>query len=189
MQIPAVPENGKFRILVVEDDVHIARLVMANLIKAGFECNFAQDGLAGLEAFKHGDFHLVLTDIMMPGMNGADLCGKIREISTVPIIMMTAADTDDHQLQGFKQGADDYVPKPFNPRMMVARVIAHLRRVYRYDFVAKQDEEAKIPAGWAKCEACGYQAQLERFRFSDAHGPSKICPLCGDRDHIIHSVA
>jgi len=136
MALPEVPENGRFRILVVEDDSHIARLILLNLAKANMECMHAPDGAAGLARFKEADPHLVITDIMMPHMNGMELCAKVREISSVPIIMMTAADTEDHEMQGFKSGADDYVPKPFNPKLLVARVLANLRRVYRYDATA-----------------------------------------------------
>src|SRR5687768_14131626 len=104
MSIPDVPTNGKFRILVVEDDSNIARLVMANLTRAGLECRYAVDGNAGFAAFQETNPHLVLTDIMMPGLNGRDLCAKIRETSNVPIIMMTAADSEEGQVNSFKAG-------------------------------------------------------------------------------------
>src|SRR5690606_14640203 len=105
MPLPAPPETGKFRILVVEDDPSIARLLLTTLTRAGFECRYAPDGQERWTAFRTTEPHLVLTDIMMPGMNGQELCIKIRESSTVPIIIMTAADTEEAQLQGFKGGA------------------------------------------------------------------------------------
>jgi len=182
--MPAAPgAGGKFRILVVEDDPSIARLVLANLTKAGMECRYAPDGTTGLTAFREAKPHLVLTDIMMPGLNGAELCAKIRELSKVPIIMMTAADSEDRQMEGFKVGADDYVAKPFNPKLMVARVIAHLRRVYDWD-VPKPAEKpdgsgADIPLGWVSCDTCGYLDAVEKFEHKDARGRSfMICPLC-----------
>ena len=192
MPLPNPPESGKFRVLVVEDDPGIARLILATLTRSGFECRYAPDGIEGWKAFRDGDPHLVLTDIMMPGMSGHELCVKIREISTVPIIMMTAADTEDAQLKGFKGGADDYVPKPFNPKMMTARVIAHLRRVYRYDFSEKKEAaetESSIPAGWAQCQSCQYMGPRERFKTKMEHGePVTVCPVCNVAQSIAYSI-
>lgn len=192
MALPAPPETGKFRILVAEDDSSIARLILATLKRAGFDCRYAPDGIEALKVFKECDPHLVLTDIMMPGMNGHDLCVKIREISTVPVIMMTAADTEDAQMKGFKGGADDYVSKPFNPKTMTARVIAHLRRVYRYDFSESSREESEdaMPAGWGKCESCGYMGPRDRFgtRMED-DTPVAVCPVCRSTNKITYSVA
>jgi len=134
------PQGGKFRILVIEDDPAVARLILVNLAKAGLDCRYAPDGVAGLVAFQETKPHLVLLDIMMPGMNGRDVCARIRETSTVPIIMLTAVTGDENQVQGFKIGADDYVTKPFTPQALIARVVAHLRRAYRYD-MPDDDEE------------------------------------------------
>ena len=142
MNLPEVPSNGRFRILVVEDDANIARLILMNLAKANMECFHAPDGSAGLARFKAEEPHLVITDIMMPGMNGMELCAAIRQLSPVPIIMMTAADSEENEMTGFKSGADDYVPKPFNPKLLMARVLANLRRVYRYDATAAPAGEA-----------------------------------------------
>jgi DNA-binding response OmpR family regulator len=198
MSLPAPPTTGKFRILVVEDDQNIARLVLTTLTRAGFECRYAPDGNEGLTAFRSGDPHLVLTDIMMPGMNGQELVLKIRETSTVPIIMMTAADSEAAQIQGFKGGADDYVAKPFNPKMMTARIIAHLRRVYRYDFAEKKttsvaqektEEKPKVPAGWGQCQRCEYMGPRERFATEVIDGePMTVCPSCGEAEHVAYSI-
>jgi DNA-binding response OmpR family regulator len=191
MSLPAPPDSGKFRVLVVEDDPNIARLILSTLTRAGFDCRYAPDGLEGLQAFLDTDPHIVLTDIMMPGMNGQELCVKIREKSMIPIIMMTAADTEEAQLQGFKGGADDYVPKPFNPKMMTARVIAHLRRVYRYDFVEqKVSSEPSLPAGWAQCNACGYMGPHERFEKEKYDGQiQNVCPVCQQAENVTYAVS
>jgi DNA-binding response OmpR family regulator len=191
MSLPNPPESGKFRVLVVEDDPNISRLILSTLTRAGFDCRYAPDGVEGWQAFKESDPHLVLTDIMMPGLNGQQLCQKIRETSTVPIIMMTAADSEEAQLLGFKGGADDYVAKPFNPKMMTARVIAHLRRVYRYDFADKKEKEEanSMPEGWAQCQACGYMGPRERFEKDSATGQVKsICPVCGGSENVAYAV-
>ena len=194
MTLPDVPTNGKFRVLVVEDDSHIARLILANLTKAGLECRYAPDGVAGFKAFEEANPHLVLTDIMMPGMDGRQLCTKIRESSTIPIIMMTAADSEEAEMAGFKVGADDYVPKPFNPKLLIARVIANLRRVYRYDF--KEEEEKKsppaegsLPAGWASCDMCGYMGPREKFEKMNSRGDRfATCPRCQQGESITFSI-
>ncbi len=130
----------KFRILVVEDEPAVARLILMNLAKAGLDCRYAPDGPSGLAAFQETKPHLVLLDLMMPGMNGRDVCARIRETSNVPIIMLTAVSGEEAQVQGFKVGADDYVTKPFNPKTLLARVVAHLRRVYRYDVTGEEEE-------------------------------------------------
>jgi DNA-binding response OmpR family regulator len=191
MSIPAAPTDGKFRILIVEDDHNIARLVMVNLTRAGLECRYAADGIAGYAAFEETNPHLVLTDIMMPGMNGRELCAKIRETSNVPIIMMTAADSDSNQVNSFKAGADDYIAKPFNPQLLAARVVATLRRVYRYDVTTVKGagnaiptqsdpvDDKPVPPGWSSCDSCGYMGPRVRFEGTDATGrPTMICPNC-----------
>ncbi len=200
MPLPAPPTTGKFRILVVEDDQNIARLILTTLTRAGFECCYAPDGNEGLTAFRSSDPHLVLTDIMMPGMNGQELVLKIRETSIIPIIMMTAADSEAAQIQGFKSGADDYVSKPFNPKMMTARIIAHLRRVYRYDFTEKSETrttpstaenkpDTKVPAGWGQCQRCDYMGPREKFATEIIDGePMTVCPSCGEAEHVAYSI-
>ena len=199
MKLPDVPENGKFRILVVEDDAHIARLILLNLAKANMECLHAPDGAAGLARCKEADPHLVITDIMMPNMNGMDMTAAIREISPIPIIMMTAADSEDREMQGFKSGADDYVPKPFNPKLLMARVLANLRRVYRYDTTAISSAPSSGTSGmssgmetpmmtpsasasrsdWITCDSCGFIGPRVKFQSTDKQGKSTlICPVC-----------
>ena len=192
MRLPEVPDNNRFRILVVEDDAAILKLLSIQIRMANFDCYTANTGTDGWTQCKQIDPHLVLTDINMPGMTGHELVEKIRETSAIPIIMMTAANSDDSQMHGFKVGADDYIPKPFNPKLLMARVIANLRRVYRYDSGASSDAATAkapaspsmgIPAGWAKCEACGYIGPESRFEAHDPQG-NKIaqCPNCRNRN-------
>ena len=121
MRLPAVPADNKFRILVVEDDAMIAKLISIHLEKAKFQSIVARDGLEGWSQFAQIDPHLVLSDINMPGLSGHELVEKIRSTSSVPILMMTAADSEEYQMKGFKVGADDYIPKPFNPKLLIAR--------------------------------------------------------------------
>jgi DNA-binding response OmpR family regulator len=187
--IPAAPPKGeKFRILIVEDDANIGRLMTLNLTTAGFNCQHALDGNKGYEMFRMTDPHLVLTDVMMPGMSGRELCAKIRETSTIPIIMMTALDGEEDHMTGFKVGADDYVPKPFNPKLMVARVVAQLRRVYRYDQNEEKIEESKTPMGWATCSSCGYMGPKERFAVTRDNDHRLMCPVCKRTEFITFEV-
>lgn len=138
MKLPNPPlDNRSYRILVAEDDPAIARMVEMQLKASGFSVEIARDGEQAWTMFEHNPQHLVLSDIQMPGLTGHELTVKIRAAgSGVPIILMTAAGSEDFEMQGFKSGADDYVPKPFNPKLLMARVVASLRRVYRYDVAA-----------------------------------------------------
>ena len=115
-------------ILVVDDEQEIADLVEIYLVSDGykvFKASNAQDGLAILDK---ENIHLVLLDIMMPGMNGLEMCKKIRETNNIPIIMLSAKSTHLDKILGLGTGADDYVVKPFNPLELTARVKSQLRR-------------------------------------------------------------
>ncbi|WP_101877028.1 response regulator transcription factor [Lachnoclostridium edouardi] len=115
-------------ILVVDDENEIAELVEIYLVSDGykvFKANNAQEGFSILNKEK---VHLVLLDIMMPGMDGMDMCRKIRETNNIPIIMLSAKSTDLDKIMGLGIGADDYVAKPFNPLELTARVKSQLRR-------------------------------------------------------------
>ena len=115
-------------ILIVDDEQEIADLVEIYLVSDGykvFKANSAQDGL---EILEREDIHLVLLDIMMPGMTGLEMCKKIRETNKIPIIMISAKSTDLDKILGLGTGADDYVAKPFNPLEVSARVKSQLRR-------------------------------------------------------------
>lgn len=115
------------RILVVDDDPAIAEMIGIVLRAEGFEPQFAADGQAALELFRSGKPDLVLLDIMLPGMDGIEVCAHIRAESGVPIIMLTAKGDAADVVRGLETGADDYVVKPFNPKELVARIRARLR--------------------------------------------------------------
>ena len=116
------------KVLIVEDDSNIAELLHLYLEKEGFETKVAKDGGKGVEYFRSFQPNLVLLDIMMPGMNGLEMCKKIRETNNIPIIMLSAKSTDLDKILGLGTGADDYVVKPFNPLELTARVKSQLRR-------------------------------------------------------------
>ena len=115
-------------ILVVDDEKEIADLIEIYLVSDGYKVFKAENAARGLEILEKEEIHLVLLDIMMPGMNGLEMCKKIRENNNIPIIMLSAKSTDLDKILGLGTGADDYVVKPFNPLELTARVKSQLRR-------------------------------------------------------------
>jgi two-component system, OmpR family, response regulator ResD len=116
-------------VLVVEDEENIARLVRLYLEEASFLVLAASDGRDGLAAYERERPDLVILDLMLPGMDGWEVCRRIRATSRTPILMLTARETEEDRISGLDLGADDYVTKPFSPRELVSRVRAILRRV------------------------------------------------------------
>src|SRR2546421_2680418 len=116
------------RILVIDDDVELCTLVGEYLAPEGFLVECAHDGKRGLEAAVTGEHLLVVLDVMLPGMNGFDVLRRIRGKSRVPVLLLTARGEDVDRIVGLEIGGDDYLPKPFNPRELVARIRAILRR-------------------------------------------------------------
>ena len=119
------------RILIVEDEVAIADLEKDYLELSGFEVEIENDGTKGLERALHEEFDLFILDLMLPGVDGFEICKKIREIKNTPILMVSAKKDDIDKIRGLGLGADDYVTKPFSPSELVARVEAHLARYER----------------------------------------------------------
>ena len=115
------------RILVVDDDTALAEMIGIVLRAEGFEPFFCADGTGAVEAFRSAKPDLVLLDLMLPGMNGIEVCARIREESGTPIIMLTAKSDTSDVVKGLESGADDYVVKPFNPKELVARIRTRLR--------------------------------------------------------------
>ena len=115
-------------ILVVDDDPEIADLVEIYLTTAGYKVYKTYDPLIGLDLLKKHDIKLALLDIMMPKMNGIDMCRRIRTEKNIPIIMLSAKTSDADKIRGLTSGADDYMVKPFNPMELIARVKSQLRR-------------------------------------------------------------
>ncbi len=115
-------------LLVIDDDNRLRELVAEYLGGRGFRVLTAADGPAGLEIAARGEVELVILDVMMPGMDGFEVCRELRRRSAVPVVMLTARGDDTDRIVGLELGADDYLPKPFNPRELLARVQAVLRR-------------------------------------------------------------
>lgn len=119
------------RILIVEDEETIADLEKDYLELSGFEVEVANDGETGLEKALNGEYNLFILDLMLPGVDGFEICKKIREEKNTPIIMVSAKKDDIDKIRGLGLGADDYMTKPFSPSELVARVKAHLARYDR----------------------------------------------------------
>lgn len=120
----------KYQILVVEDQKEISDIVSKYLDKEGYNYHVARDGFEALEMFNNHPNHLVLLDIMMPGIDGFEVLKEIRKISDVPVIMLTAKQEEVDRLKGFDIGADDYVVKPFSAKELMRRVKVLLKRIY-----------------------------------------------------------
>src|SRR5271169_1313926 len=116
------------RILIVDDDVELCELVGQYLTSQGFQIESVHDGSLGLERSLSGAYSLIVLDVMLPGMRGFEVLRKIRAKSAIPVIMLTAHGDDVDRIVGLEIGADDYLPKPYNPRELAARIHAVLRR-------------------------------------------------------------
>ena len=121
-------ESSKYKILVVDDEKRMVRFIQLNLEQDGFQVLTAYNGKEALEQVRTQLPDLILLDIMMPDISGFEVLKRIREVNTVPVIMLTAKGEEDDRIQGLELGADDYITKPFSPREMVSRIRAVLRR-------------------------------------------------------------
>jgi two-component system, OmpR family, response regulator RegX3 len=117
------------KILIIEDERAMAEAVRFNLEKEGYEVEIALDGESGWKMYESGSYDLIVLDLMLPGMDGMEICREVRRVGSTPIVMLTAKDSDVDKILGLEMGADDYVTKPFNMRELLARIKAVLRRV------------------------------------------------------------
>ena len=134
------------KILIIEDDADIAAIERDYLELGGYEVSVCTDGAAGLAAALEQPFDLLLLDLMLPGMDGFEICRTLRQESNTPVLMLTARDDEIDRVVGLEVGADDYLPKPFSMRELIARVKAILRRVRLIrEEVGSATQEAKHP--------------------------------------------
>ena len=123
------------KILIIEDEWKMRRLIRDYLVREGYHVDEAGDGQEGYEKFCETEYNLVVLDIMLPKMDGWSVCRKVRETSGVPIIMLTARSEDSDELFGFQLEADEYITKPFNPQVLIARIKSIFRRSGKPDKV------------------------------------------------------
>ncbi len=143
------------RVLIVEDESTLAASVRFHLEREGFEVDVALDGIQGLESFRAREPDIVLLDLMLPGMPGMDVCRQIRTTSDVPVIMLTAKDSEADIVAGLEVGADDYVTKPFSMRELTARVRANLRRP------VATEQDVVLTAGPLTLDPVRHEVRLE----------------------------
>jgi two-component system response regulator VanR len=140
------------KILIIEDEAAIQKILSEPLTHAGYKITTASDGLEGINIFHEQDFDLILLDIMLPKIDGYTVCEMIRQESQIPIILLTALDTEDAQIKGFDKLADDYITKPFSIKLVLKRVEALLRRTssdtvsdsIRYKEITLSETERKV---------------------------------------------
>lgn len=124
-----VPKN----ILVVDDEIKIVEVISLYLKNEGYEVVFATNGREAIDKYKSNDIDLIILDLMLPDISGEDVCKEIREISDVPIVMLTAKTDESSVLNGYSLGSDDYITKPFSPKQLVAKVNALFKRVIKIE--------------------------------------------------------
>ena len=118
------------KVLVVEDQREISSIIIKYLENEGYDYQLAEDGLSALDTFSDDFFHLVLLDVMIPGIDGFQVLSEIRKVSNVHVIMLTARELEPDRIKGFDLGADDYVIKPFSPKELMRRIKSLFKRVY-----------------------------------------------------------
>ena len=146
---------SNIQILVVDDESRMRKLVKDFLQREGYSVLEAGDGMEAMDIFYEQKIDLVILDVMMPRMDGWQTCREIRRDSTVPIIMLTARSEERDELQGFEFGVDEYISKPFSPKILVARVGALLKRIYG------TDAEEKMEAGGIELDKAAHQVQVD----------------------------
>ena len=144
------------KILIIEDDRETLALLTTYLEREGFVCDVASTGKIGLERAKKGEASLVVLDLMLPEMNGLDVLKALRRASDVPVLVLTARGDDVDRIIGLELGADDYLPKPFNPRELVARMKSILRRAQ-----PPRKEHETLSVGELVLDLSAYEARLK----------------------------
>jgi DNA-binding response OmpR family regulator len=180
------------RVLIIEDDIAIANLVAIYLRDAGFQAEAVQTGLQGVSRAAEWSPHLIVLDLMLPEIDGWEVCRRIRRTSRAPILMVTALGEEEDRVRGFEEGADDYVVKPFLPRELVARVKALIRRS-KEPPVTRGDERVEyqglvVDRGRFAVHVYGEPIDLTPKEFEIlwilAYNPSRVFP----REQLIEKV-
>ncbi|MGQ0417248.1 cell wall metabolism DNA-binding response regulator WalR, partial [Bacillus sp. HC-TM] len=182
------------KILVVDDEKPIADILKFNLEKEGFEIVMAHDGDEAIEKANEEQPDMVLLDIMLPGKDGLEVCREIRKSSEMPIIMLTAKDSEIDKVLGLELGADDYVTKPFSTRELLARVKANLRR-HQQGGAAEKEENTEMVIGPIVINPNAYSVtkreeniELTHREFELLHYLAKHLGQVMTREHLLQTV-
>lgn len=143
-------------ILIVEDEKTIAEILLFNIKKNGFDAKAVYDGGKGLEEALSGKYDLILLDLMLPVMDGFEICKKVREVSDTPIIMLTAREEEADKVMGLEVGADDYMTKPFSINELLSRIKANIRR-YSNEMVTRKITDNVIKSGKLTIDSESYE--------------------------------
>ena len=151
------------KILIIEDETNIVQLIRLYLEQAGFSVLSASDGVAGLELHAREHPDLVILDLMLPALDGMEVCRRIRAWASTPILMLTARQGEEDRIAGLELGADDYLIKPFSPREVVSRVKAILRRTTSPSTVETKDQYEEIPGVTRTAKAGHEELRFEKL--------------------------
>lgn len=183
------------KILVVDDEKPISDIITFNLVNEGYEVEKAYDGEAALELFEKSQPDLVILDLMLPKVDGLEVCRQIRKDSAVPIIMLTAKDSEIDKVLGLELGADDYVTKPFSNRELIARVKANLRRNALKSTETEEEESRDIEVGELMihqdayiASKAGQEIELTHREFELLHYLAKHLGQVMTREHLLETV-
>lgn len=154
------------KVLIIEDDTQVANLIAIYLKDSGFEVQAVATGSEGVSRAQEWSPDLIILDLMLPRVNGWEVCRFIRRFSRAPILMVTARDEEEDRVRGFEEGADDYVVKPFLPRELVARVKAHIRRA----------KAPSVSPGRERIEYPGFILDRESFQLHLKGIPVELTP-------------
>lgn len=149
------------KILIIEDDLSIAELENDYLTMNGFECDIATDGNTGLEKARHGNYSLIIVDIMLPGRDGFSVCKELRAESDVPIIFLSAKSDEIDKIRGLGLGADDYMTKPFSPSELVARVKSHISRYEKLTASSREKKSDVLVIGGLKIDKKAHRVYVD----------------------------
>jgi DNA-binding response OmpR family regulator len=155
----------KRRILVIEDEERIAFWVRSFFVKSGYEAEVVGDGREGLERILADRPDLVVLDRMLPGLDGRQVLERLRKVSPVPVLLLTALGEEEQRIEGLRAGADDYIVKPFSPQELVARAEAVLRRVVDGGNLSLRTGGVELDLAARRCSAHGRDVELSRTQF------------------------
>ena len=176
------------RVLVVDDDAELCELVTRYLQREGFETNSAHDGAAGIERALAEDYSLIMLDVMMPDTDGFEVLRRIRQKSRTPVLMLTARGDTHDRILGLELGADDYLPKPFDPAELVARIRAILRRSAPHVSAAISVGDVELDGGSRSVRRNGAPVDLTTVEFDLLDALMRVAGKTVSRQDLVRDV-